>query len=95
MNNEIRLGDEVEDLVTGFVGIAVARTKFMNGCTQYTVAYRIKKGDSDYPKELGVSIDEQSLRIVKKNKVPCSENRIKEEKTNGGFPTRAKAMRGF
>lgn len=95
MSEEIKLGDEVEDLITGFKGIAVARTKFMNGCIQYTVACRMKKGDIEPPKELGYAIDEQSLKIIKKNKVVCSENRIEEKVKNGGFPTRMKSMRGY
>lgn len=99
-NEEIRLGDEVEDLITGYKGIAVARTKFMNGCIQYAVASRLKKGETEYPKEAPISIDEQSLKIIKENKLPCSENRIiekkkEEKKRNGGFPTRMKSMRGY
>lgn len=33
----IRLGEEVEDMVSGLVGIVVARTSFINGCVYYTV----------------------------------------------------------
>ena len=95
--DKICLGDEVEDLITGYKGVAVARTKFMNGCIQYTVACKMKKGETEYPKDFGIAIDEQSLKIIKKNKIVCHENRIieKKEKINGGFPTHMKSMRGF
>jgi len=95
--DEIKLGDEVEDLITGYKGIAVARTKFMNGCIQICVASRLPKGQTEYPKESGVSIDQQSLKIIKRNKVKCDENHFIEKKikSTGGFPTRLSRMRGF
>jgi len=33
----INLGDKVRDLVTGFEGIAVARTEWLNGCFRVTL----------------------------------------------------------
>jgi hypothetical protein len=37
---EIKLGSQVEDLVSGFTGIATARIEYLNGCTQYCIAPR-------------------------------------------------------
>ena len=31
------LGDEVKDTITGFKGIVVARTEWLNGCARVTV----------------------------------------------------------
>ena len=33
----INLGDEVKDRVTGFIGIAVSRTNYLNGCDRIDV----------------------------------------------------------
>lgn len=33
----INLGDKVKDKVTGFKGIAIARTEWLNGCSRITV----------------------------------------------------------
>jgi hypothetical protein len=33
--SEIKLGDYVRDKLTGFKGVAVARTEFVNGCVQF------------------------------------------------------------
>ena len=42
---EIELGDKVKCKHTGFVGIAVAKTEFINGCIQYEVMPRVKKNN--------------------------------------------------
>ena len=72
---EINLGDKVKDKVTGFVGIAVAKTEFLNGCVQYSVAPKVGK-DNKFPEEMG--IDEQSLTVITKRRKP------KEDDDNGG-----------
>ena len=35
--NKINLGDKVRDTVTGFTGIAVARTTWLHGCDRITI----------------------------------------------------------
>ena len=82
---EIKLGDKVKCKITGFTGVAVAKTEFLNGCIQFMVA---PKGDkkNKMPEEIG--IDEQSLEIIKvKKKV------VKRD--NGGPMTRGLCRRGF
>lgn len=37
MTTEIRLGDEVRDLISGFVGIVVGRSQYLTRCDQYLV----------------------------------------------------------
>lgn len=73
MKQKIKLGDKVRCKITGFIGIAVARTEFINGCVQYSVAPKISK-DSKFPEEYPV--DEQSLEVlpVKKKKIEKNEN---------------------
>ena len=77
MKEEIKLGDMVKDNVSGYEGIAVARTKFLNGCIQYTVASKAK--DNKISLEGEPSIDELNLKVVKKNVVNSSEY-VEEEK---------------
>ena len=83
---EIKLGDKVKCKLTGFTGIAVARTEFINGCIQWSV---LPKGDKSnkMPEEMG--IDEQSLEIIK---VP--RKKVKKNE-NGGPMSFGKHLRGF
>ena len=83
---EVELGDQVKDKVTGFVGIAVARTEFLNGCVQYSVAPKVGK-DNKIPEELG--IDEQSLVLVTKKKRPKKDDDI------GGATRLGNKMKGY
>ncbi len=83
---EIELGDKVKCKITGFIGVAVARTEFINKCVQYVVAGKVSK-DGKYPEE--VNIDEQSLQVIGKKSKP------KKEKGNGGPTTIGKKMKGF
>ncbi len=59
--NEIKLGDKVKCKITGFVGIAIAKTEFINKCVQYGIVSKIKK-DGKYPDEIG--IDQESLEVI-------------------------------
>lgn len=84
---KINLGDEVKCKVTGFVGVAVAKAEFINGCTQFSVAPKVSK-DNKYPEE--VSIDEGSLKVLK----PVVKEEDKDDPPGG--PSRiAKRMKGF
>ncbi|MDR1347825.1 MAG: hypothetical protein LBJ63_05255 [Prevotellaceae bacterium] len=60
MKQEIKLGQKVRDMVTGFEGIAIARIEYLNGCIQYCVKPQSQKGEmpeSEY-------IDHQQLEVV-------------------------------
>lgn len=46
---DIRLGAEVEDRVTGFVGIAVSRVEYLTGCTQIGVQPKGEPGKNEVP----------------------------------------------
>ncbi len=62
----INLGDEAKDAVTGFVGICVARTEWLNGCVRCTLQPPAGK-DGKVPD--GVTFDEPQLVVVKASKV--------------------------
>lgn len=85
--NEIKLGDKVRCTITGFVGIATAKTEFINGCRQYTVAPKVGKGNKI---EEEMMIDEQNIELVKKKK----KKKIVSERV-GGSMRKAIKMRGF
>ncbi|HEG43891.1 MAG TPA: hypothetical protein ENH94_07585 [Phycisphaerales bacterium] len=61
----IELGSTVQDVVTGFTGIAVARFEFMYGCTRYSVLPKTKKG-KEGTLEQEKNFDEPQLIILKK-----------------------------
>lgn len=87
MKTEIKLGDKVRDTITGFTGIAVARTEFINGCIQWNI---LPKGDKINKMPEDMSIDEQALEVVKVKK----KKKIKKS-TNGGPIRKAIKQRGF
>lgn len=82
----IKLGNKVRDKVSGFVGIAVARTEFLNGCVQYSVQPKAGK-DNKVPEEVG--IDVESLEVIEPKKV-----KIKKRDT-GGAMTRNLCRRNY
>lgn len=67
MEEKIVLGDEVVDTVTGFKGIAVARTKWLAGCDRINV--QPKGVDKDGKIFETQSFDEPLLKVLKKSKV--------------------------
>ena len=74
---KIKLGSKVRDKVTGLVGIATARTEFLNGCIQYSVQPKAGK-DNKVPEEIGV--DSESLEVIQPKKV-----KIKKKDTGGAM----------
>jgi hypothetical protein len=70
----ITLGAEVKDKVSGFVGIAVAKHNYINGCTRITVQPKVDKQgklpDSQTFDELQLSvISKKIIKLVVSNKV--------------------------
>ena len=86
MMNEIKLGDKVRCKISGFVGIATAKTEFINGCVQYTVLPKVGKGNKI---EEEMMIDEQCIELIVKKKKKIVSERV------GGSMRRAIKMRGF
>lgn len=64
---KITLGDEVQDKVSGFKGIAIASHLYLHGCTRISVQPKMDKKTGKLPD--ASSFDEPQLKILKKNKV--------------------------
>ncbi len=66
---EIKLGQKVRDKITGLEGIATSKTEFLNGCVQYEITRKIKKGETLTIESLqGIDVDEQQLEIIETKK---------------------------
>ena len=82
----IKLGDKVRDKITGITGFATSRTEFINGCTQYGITLRLKKGEPITDSTVQeIAVDSQQLEVVGKKKV------IK--KSDNGGPMRVKTFK--
>ncbi len=70
MANEVELGSKIKDKVTGFEGIAIARTCWLNGCTRLAVqSTELKDGK---PTE-EYWIDEGRVDVLPDGKIEVSE----------------------
>ena len=77
------MGMQVRDVVTGFKGVVVAETHWLNGCTRVQVQPRPKKGENSVPG--AESFDVEQLEVV--NAAPVRLPRQKPERvgmTGGG-----------
>lgn len=78
---EIELGDEVEDKVTGFKGIAIARHTYLEGCDRISIQPKIKKDGELID---AASFDEPTVKIVRRNTVkPAHLEELEVRKTGG------------
>lgn len=90
----IQLGDTVRCKYSGFKGVAISRTEFINGCIQFGVLPKVKK-DGEQLEDVG--IDEEGLEVIKK-KVKTRIPRPKFEKLKkptGGANRKGPSMRGY
>lgn len=60
-DTNVQLGDEVEDKVSGFKGVAVSAHLYLNGCTRITVQPKI---DNDGKLPAHETFDEPQLKVV-------------------------------
>lgn len=65
----VALGDKAKDQVTGFQGICVARTEWLNGCVRCTL--QSDTLDKDGKPQEGVTFDEPQLVVVNARAVAC------------------------
>ena len=86
MVKEIKLGDTVKCKVSGFKGIVVARTEFINGCIQLEVQPKVNK-KNEHMESLGIDIQSLEKISIKKKAV--------KKKSTGGANTKSTKMRGF
>ena len=59
----IRLGMNVEDVLTDFDGVVYGICEYMTGCTQALVVPKVKKDDRKMPESHWVDVDR--LRVLK------------------------------
>lgn len=69
----VNLGDEVQDTVTGFKGIVVAKTDYIHGCTRVAVQPKVGK-DGKVPDS--ATFDAPALKILKSAVIKRSHNNI-------------------
>jgi len=74
MKKQIELGQRVKDKVSDFIGIAVARVTYLNGCVQIQVTPKAVEG-----KIINQWIDEIQLEVVDQGILPV-EKKEKPEK---------------
>jgi hypothetical protein len=87
MKEKIKLGQKVRDVISGIEGTATSRTEFLNGCVQYGITLKIKKGEHVTETTIQeINVDEQQLEIIKSTKKEI-------KKSNNGGPTRFKCFR--
>ncbi len=84
---EIKLGDKVRCKITGFTGIAVAKTEFLNGCVQWNILPKAGK-DGKMPEEIG--IDKQSLELL-----PIPKKKPVKKSYTGGAMNRNLSRRNY
>ncbi len=71
----INLGDTAKDTITGYTGIVVGRTEWINGCVRYIIqSTQLKDGVPVDPQH----IDEPQLELVK-----AAKSKVKTDKTGG------------
>lgn len=83
----IKLGDIAKDKVTGFTGVVVAQTTWLNNCVRLTLQpTSLSKDGAPRPSE---TFDEYQVELVKRSAVPGKQD-------HGGpapAPTRARDPR--
>ena len=67
MKSEVQLGDKAKDSVTGFEGICVARTEWLNGCIRCSL--QSDKLDKEGKPQDSQVFDEPQLVVTKAKKV--------------------------
>lgn len=81
----IKLGEKAKDTVSGFEGICVARTEWLNGCWRITLQPKVDKegkcGDN-------VTFDEPQLKVIGKGV------REGEHKTGGPMDYKPRQAKG-
>lgn len=85
--SNIKLGDKVRHTVTGYTGIVIARTEWLNGCWRMTVQMKVKK-DGTLPE--AISFDDVELEIIGKKKF---KKEIGKKETGGPRPEVSRGLK--
>lgn len=82
-----QIGDQVRDKVTGFAGIVVARTEWLNGCIRLTVQpAKLNKEGGVKPTE---TFDIEQLVVTKAG---AHAPKPADRRTNGPMPSTPRGM---
>jgi hypothetical protein len=73
----MKLGEKVRDKITGYEGIAYARTEYLNGCIRIGIQDRLKQDGTVPDMEWG---DQSEIEVTKK------EKQIKGKDPGGPIP---------
>lgn len=68
----VGMGDLVEDTITGFSGVVIARTEYLTGCNQVHIQPVTKTPDEI---KTGAWLDVERVRVLEKDKVSQSTRR--------------------
>lgn len=82
---KVKNGDKVKDTVSGFTGIVIGLTDFLNGCTRCGVQAPVGK-DGKLPETMW--FDEPQLKIIKIGAVKSGETKKKTGGVMISTPTR-------
>ncbi len=87
---KFKLGEHVEDTITGYSGVIIAQTKWMHGCTQYGVKSRELKDGRPMD---AVWFDEPQLKKIGQTELKRRRDNKKHgprEEVRGNERTRTK-----
>jgi hypothetical protein len=88
---EVGLGDKAKDTVTGFTGVVVAITEWLNGCVRLTLQPEgVTKEGKTY--ENG-TFDAHQIKLVKRDVVPSFEKVGSKSAKTGGPQNDQAALR--
>lgn len=74
--NNIKLGNRVRDMITGYTGIVTSKVEYLNGNTQFTLTPEAK--DDKYPES--ITLDYHTLEVMDK----AFEDKVTEPTFNSG-----------
>ena len=87
MKEQIKLGDEAKDIITGFKGIVISKIEYLNGCVQLGVKAQVKDAALKEAEYIDVS---QLKRIGPGINKPVEAKPRKERPPGGDQPDRPK-----
>jgi len=80
----IKLGQEVQDRITGYKGIAIGITHYLQGCDRLLVQPKVGKDGFTIPEP--VSFDEPDLIIIGEGILKAKEDKPKQTRKSPGGP---------
>lgn len=88
----IKLGNTVEDIVTGTRGIAVLKTHYLNGCTAFLVESKLDTQTQSGLKHAADWVDQTRLKVVDEG---VTSEIAQPPKASNGFTPGGPVLRGI